>query len=431
MTLVAVATIALGFLLYCLVSRRLSHTFLTGPLLFTFFGLAMGLAGLDLIPMDVSDQALHLLAEVTLILVLFSDAANIDLAQLRRDHNLPARMLLIGMPLSVAATAAIALVLFDGLSLWEAALLAAMLAATDAALGQAVVTDPSVPVRIRQTLNVESGLNDGLALPFVLVFLSFASAGQTATSAGEWLLFGLKQVTLGPLAGATVGYLGGKAVTLAYKTEWMSDEAEGLIALALAFLAFSLAELIHGNGFIAAFIAGLTLGNTLGRKCRFLFEFAESEGLFLILMTFFIFGGAMLPEALGQINVIYVVFALLALTVLRMLPVWVALRSTGVRPVTIGFLGWFGPRGLASVLFVLLILEEAEIAGRETIFTAVMVTVILSIVLHGITAAPLSRWYGRRVMEMGTCEEAMPVPDEPFMDETDVERDAIPTETRP
>ncbi len=415
MNLTAVAIVALGFLLFGLASRRLSGSFLTGPLLFSAFGLVVGPMGLDVVPLELSHEVLHTLAEVTLILVLFTDAANIDLGQLRRDHNLPVRMLALAMPLSIVLTSVAALALFGGLSLWEAALLAAILAPTDAALGQAVVGSASVPIRIRQALNVESGLNDGIALPLVLIFASLASAMQADTGPGQWVLFGLGQVTLGPVAGVAVGYVGGKAVAHAYETRWMSDQAEGLIALALAFLAFALAELIHGNGFIAAFVAGLTFGNTLAHKCSFLYEFAEAEGLFLILMTFFIFGGAMLPEALGAIEPTHVLLALLSLTVLRMIPVWASLLGTGVQLTTTGFLGWFGPRGLASVLFVLLILEETEIAGRETIFVVVMTTVMLSIVFHGITAGPASRWYGKWLSKQGECEEIKPVSEEPFV----------------
>ena len=341
MNIAAVVIVALAFLLFGLTSRRLSGSFLTGPLLFSAFGLAVGPTGLGVVPLELSHEVLHTLAEITLILVLFSDAANIDLRQLRRDHNLPVRMLVLAMPLNIVLTAIVAMVLFGGLTMWEAALLAAILAPTDAALGQAVVSNASVPIRIRQTLNVESGLNDGFALPLVLIFASLASAMQADAGPGEWVLFGLGQVTLGPLAGIAVGYLGGKAVALAYKSKWMSDQAEGLIALALAFLAFASAELIHGNGFIAAFVAGLVFGNTLAHKCSFLYEFAEAEGLFLILMTFFIFGGVMLPEALGAINPIYLLLAILSLTVLRMVPVWLSLLGTGVQLTTIDSLRLF------------------------------------------------------------------------------------------
>ena len=188
-----------------------------------------------------------------------------------------------------------ALLLFGDFGLWEAALLAAILAPTDAALGQAVVSNLLVPVRIRQALNVESGLNDGIALPFILIFAAFASAMHAETNAAEWLVFGAKQVVFGPLAGIALGYVGAKVVSACYRTQWMSESAEGMIALGLAFGAFALAEVVHGNGFIAAFVAGLTFGNTLHQKCQFLYEFAESEGQILILLTFTAFGAAMIP----------------------------------------------------------------------------------------------------------------------------------------
>jgi NhaP-type Na+/H+ or K+/H+ antiporter len=382
--------------------------------LFSLFGLIAGPAAFGIISLQISNQALHLLAEVTLILVLFSDAANIDLAQLRRDHDLPVRMLLVGMPLTIALGVIVALLLFDGLGLWEAALLAAILAPTDAALGQAVVSNHLVPVRIRQALNVESGLNDGIALPFILIFAAFASAMQAETGTGDWLLFGAKQVILGPLAGIIVGYVGAKLVASCYRSRWMSQSAEGMIALGLAFGAFALAEVVHGNGFIAAFVAGLTFGNTLKQKCQYLYEFAESEGQILILLTFMAFGAVMIPQAMATVTMGDILFAILALTVIRMLPVHLSLIGTGIKPVTSIFLGWFGPRGLASILFVLLILEQTELANENKLFAIVMVTVALSVALHGMTAGPAARWYGTLSRRMGECEENRPVSDEPF-----------------
>jgi len=410
----AVLSITLALVAFGLISKKIEGSILTGPILFSVFGLLAGPAAFGLIPLQISNDALHLLAEVTLILVLFSDAASIDLAQLRRDHNLPVRMLLIGMPLSILFGAAAALLLFGGLGLWEAALLAAILAPTDAALGQAVVSNRVVPVRIRQALNVESGLNDGIALPFILIFGALASAVHAETDAAEWLIFGTKQIVFGPLAGIAVGYVGAKFVSLCYRTQWMSESAEGMIALGLAFGAFALAETVHGNGFIAAFVAGLTFGNTLQQKCKYLYEFAESEGQILILLTFMAFGAAMVPQAMSGVTMIHIVFALLALTVLRMLPIHLSLIGTGIKPVTSGFLGWFGPRGLASILFVLLILEEAELENESRIFAVVIITVALSVVLHGISAGPAARWYGSLSQQMGECEENRLVSDEPF-----------------
>ena len=414
MDVTGILAITLALIAFGLISRKIEGSILTGPILFSAFGLIAGPAAFGLIPLQISNEGLHLLAEVTLILVLFSDAANIDLAQLRRDHNLPVRMLLIGMPLTIALGAMVAFLFFDGLGPWEAALLAAILAPTDAALGQAVVSNRLVPVRIRQALNVESGLNDGVALPFILLFAAFASAMHAETNAAEWLVFGAKQVVFGPLAGIAIGYVGAKLVSSCYRRQWMSESAEGMIALGLAFGAFALAEVVHGNGFIAAFLGGLTFGNTLKQKCQFLYEFAESEGQILILLTFTAFGAAMIPQAMGAVTIMHIVFGILVLTVLRMLPIQLSLIGTGIKPVTSTFLGWFGPRGLASILFVLLILEEAELANESTLFAAVIVTVTLSVVLHGITAGPAARWYGSMSQQMGECEENRPVSDEPF-----------------
>jgi len=414
MDVTGILAITLALIAFGLISRKIEGSILTGPILFSAFGLIAGPAAFGLIPLQISNEGLHLLAEVTLILVLFSDAANIDLAQLRRDHNLPVRMLLIGMPLTIALGAMVAFLFFDGLGPWEAALLAAILAPTDAALGQAVVSNRLVPVRIRQALNVESGLNDGVALPFILLFAAFASAMHAETNAAEWLVFGAKQVVFGPLAGIAIGYVGAKLVSSCYRRQWMSESAEGMIALGLAFGAFALAEVVHGNGFIAAFVGGLTFGNTLKQKCQFLYEFAESEGQILILLTFTAFGAAMIPQAMGAVTIMHIVFGILVLTVLRMLPIQLSLIGTGIKPVTSMFLGWFGPRGLASILFVLLILEEAELANESTLFAAVIVTVTLSVVLHGMTAGPAARWYGSMSQQMGECEENRPVSDEPF-----------------
>jgi NhaP-type Na+/H+ or K+/H+ antiporter len=413
---VAVLTIAIALLAYGLVSRRIQGSILTGPMLFAAFGFAVGPDGAGLVPLRVSHEGLHLLAEITLILVLFSDAANLDLRQLRRDHNLPVRMLTIGLPLSIVLGAALALGLLAGFSIWEALLLAAILAPTDAALGQAVITNPVVPVRIRQTLNVESGLNDGIAFPFVLVFATVATMADAGQQASDWILFAIKQMGLGPLAGIAVGFVGAKLVAFCHRADWMSETAEGIVVLALAFAAYQAAELIGGNGFISAFAAGLSFGNTLGRHCKFLFEFADAEGLFLILLTFMAFGSAMIPMALPDFNLVYLLYAVLTLTVIRMLPVSVALLGTGVSPVTSAFLGWFGPRGLASVLYVLVVLEGAEMPHKHEIFVICTLTIMLSILLHGFTAVPAARWYGRHSQAMGECEENRPVSERPWSD---------------
>ena len=406
--------LAVGLIAFGLVSARLSNTVLTAPILFVAFGIVTGPLGLHLVDVDFSGKTIELIAEITLVLVLYTDAARIDVRTLWRYHNLPSRMLLVGLPLTILAGAIAALVVFPGLPIFEAALLAAILAPTDAALGQAVVTNKAVPVRIRQTLNAESGLNDGIALPVVLVFVSLALATEgPAQSASEWITFGALQVTLGPLAGLAVGYAGGRLIDRASTTGWMTRTFQGLGALAVAFAAFALAELIGGNGFIAAFVAGVTVGNVHRGVCEFLFDFVEEEGQLLTLLTFFLFGAVIVPQVINDVTVQVLLYAVASLTVVRMIPVVLSLLGTGLNFPTWLFLGWFGPRGLASILFALLVLGENESAQAALIMATVVTTVFLSVLLHGVSAAPAARWYSRIVTRMGDCEETQPVTEIP------------------
>jgi len=408
-----IAIVGGGFLAYSLVSGRLAGTPLTAPLAFVLFGLVIGSGVLGLVALPVQHGFVHVLAEVTLIIVLFSDAARIDLKRLIKDHGLPLRLLLIGMPLTVLLGTLAALQLLPQLALWEAALLAAILAPTDAALGQAVVSDKSVPLRIRQALNVESGLNDGIALPAVLIFASLASAGNVGESevrgAAEWVQFGLLQVTLGPLTGILCGYLGGRAIDAAAEKRWIIEAFEGPAVIALALLAFVIAETIGGNGFIAAFAGGLVFGASVLHRCHFLFEFMEGEGQFVTLLTFLIFGATMVPEAWSDLDWRLLLFAALSLTLIRMIPAAFALLGTGLSLNSLLFIGWFGPRGLASILFALLILEEHLVDEGGVLLQATVVTVGLSVLLHGLTAAPLAKLYGRFVAKRGECAELIPI----------------------
>jgi len=422
MDLVSIALVSGALLAFALVSGRLQGTIVTPPLVFIVFGYLIGQGVLGIANVDPGHGAIHVIAGLTLILVLFSDAARINLAQLRRDHDLPLRMLLIGLPLTMAGGAWLALMLFPQLDFWEAVLLAALLAPTDAALGQSVVSAKAVPVRIRQAINVESGLNDGIALPAVLLFAALASAQQESAQAAEWLSFALFQVTLGPLAGALVGFVGARLLDSAAHRGWTDTAFQGIGILSLAVFAFAVAELIGGNGFIAAFIGGMVLGATVRHPCTFLFEFMEAEGLLLMLITFLVFGAALLPEGLEHVSAATIVYAVLSLTVVRMLPVAISLMGTGLRLRSVMFLGWFGPRGLASILFVLLILEKVELVHRTELLSITVITVGLSALLHGLSAAPLAKLYGRHAARMGECQENMPVSEMPLREGLNVQR---------
>ena len=413
MDLLSIAIIAGGLLAFSLLSGRLEGTIITAPIVFIIFGFAIGGGGLGIANVDPGHSATHLVAELTLILVLFSDAARIDLARVRRDHNLPLRMLVVALPLTVLLGAAIAAWLFAEFSLWEAALLAALLAPTDAALGQSVVAAKVVPVRIRQAINVESGLNDGIVLPLVLV-LAALSGAQAGQQAGDWVVFALLQVTLGPVVGIVLGYLGARALDTAAERGWASPAFQGIGILSLSALAYVAAELIHGNGFIAAFVGGMVFGNSIKHPCTFLFEFMETEGQLLMLITFLIFGAALLPDGIAQVSPVVLLYAVLSLTVIRMIPTALSLLGSGVRLPTQLFLGWFGPRGLASILFGLLIVEQADVPHGHELLAITVITVALSALLHGASAAPLARVYGALAGRMGECEENKPAADLPL-----------------
>jgi NhaP-type Na+/H+ or K+/H+ antiporter len=351
--------------------------------------------GLGLLDIGFDSEIVRALAEATLVIVLFTDASWIDLKILKRNYDLPLRMLGIGLPLTIVVGTLVAATLLDTLSFWEAAVAAAILAPTDAALGQAVVSSPKAPVRIRQALNVESGLNDGIALPVVLFFIHLAAVSESMVDAGYWFDFVTHQLVLGPVVGAAVGFGGGRLVEWAGRSRWMSHSFQQISAIALSLLAFAGAEAVEGNGFIAAFVAGLVLGNTAKRACSCLIEFAEAEGQLLTLLAFFVFGVAEIGPTIGALTVPLVLYAVLSLTLIRMVPVSLSLLGTGLRAPTHVFLGWFGPRGLASILYIFLVLEESDLEGRDDIFTVVMCTVLLSIFLHGMSAWPATNWYAR------------------------------------
>ena len=410
-----VALIATLILAFGMVSARLDGTILTPPMVFVLCGVAMGPSALGLLELEIGEGALHVLAELTLILVLFGDATRIDLSALRRELGLPVRLLAIGLPLSMLLGALLGKALFPEFGWWEAAALGAILAPTDAALGQAVVSSPVVPLRIRQALNVESGLNDGIALPFVLIFISLASMGHGDTrTTNEWIAFAVLQVTVGPLAGIVVAWVSGKLLQWAGDAGGLDEHFERLAGLAVALLCYAAAELVGGNGFIAAFVGGATLGHTQRHRCKWMLAFLEAEGQLLMLMVFLGLGVTLAVPAVSTATGAVFAYALLSLTVVRMLPVSVSLLGSGLRGPSHAFLGWFGPRGLASILYGILLLSEAAAPHQEEIFQIVVVTALASVLVHGVSAAPGAAWYGRLTQDRSAGPaEFMPVTEHP------------------
>ncbi len=386
---------AVAVFVYALIARRIAGWIVTAPLVFLILGFALNRG--ELLHVEHARHLLHVLAEATLVIVLFSDAAAIDLAALRMRHVWPLRMLVVGLPLAILLGGGAAYLILPTWTIWELGLLAAILAPTDAALGQAVVSNKTVPERVRRALSVESGLNDGLALPAILFFGCIAVGGVHEQVQGNWLVYALQQIGLGTLAGAAVGWAGGRLMRGSYRRGWSTESFEGLGVLALAALSYFAAEAIHGNGFIAAFVAGLVFGYLLRGRCKFVFEFMETEGQALILLTFLLVGGSLLPSAIASIELPALILILISLFLVRPVAIWISLIATDANPLTRGFMGWFGPRGLATVLFALLVVADLdELERGEEILTIAVVAVGISALLHGMTAAPGARWFGRR-----------------------------------
>jgi NhaP-type Na+/H+ or K+/H+ antiporter len=380
--------------IYALMARWIELSIITLPMIFTGLGIALGGTGLDLVPMGADNEVIHAFVEITLVLVLFSDASGVKRQNLSGGNvTIPLRMLLIGMPLTVVLGTLVAMWVSPNQPWALALLVAAILTPTDAALGQSVVSNPNVPKRISQSINIESGLNDGLAFPIVLL-AAITAARATGYEGGQApdnvAVFALLQITVGLLAGAMVGYGAAKLLDFAISRNATTTVAQGLYFLSVAFLAYFGAELVGGNGFIAAFVGGLVFGNTLRAPSVFIREFMEGEGQLLTLATFFIFGSVLAPIGLEHASWKTVTLALLFLTVVRMLPIWLSLAGLKLSSYEKIFLGWFGPRGLASILFALLVLEDFPIPGAQELTACVVLTVLISIVLHGVSAAPLS-----------------------------------------
>jgi sodium/hydrogen antiporter len=389
--------VALALLAVASVSRRLSGTPVTPAMIFVAVGLLVGPKVLDELDLARTSSIVQSLAEATLALVLFSDASRINLHELRSGAGVPLRLLGIGLPLTIVSGAAAAAGILGELSLGEAAILAIVLAPTDAALGQAVVTEPRVPARIRQALNVESGLNDGICVPLLFIAIAIADVESEVAGGRSAATLVVEEIGYGVLGGAAAGILIAVIVRVAGRRDLITPAWQQVIPAAGAGLAYGVASALGGSGFIAAFVAGASFGGLLGRDPSRMNRLTEEVGNVLNGVTFLIFGAVLLGPALGEVTWKVALYVVLSLTALRMLPVAIALLGTRARLPTVGFLGWFGPRGLASIVFALILLEESQLPHEQTLLLAIYLAVGLSVLAHGITAAPLAdryaRWY--------------------------------------
>jgi NhaP-type Na+/H+ or K+/H+ antiporter len=356
----------------------------------------MGPLGLAWFDGDISRSELRTLADLTLALILFIDAANADLSVLKRQFRIPSRMLLFGLPGVIFLGTLTASLLFDNLSLFEAAILGTMLAATDAALGKAVVTNKSVPTQIREGLNIESGLNDGLCVPILFVFIALAIGSGTEGGSTMLALEHLAgELGIGLAVGLGLTAVGTWAMRWCRDKGWLTEIWKQVTVVALAIACFSVAQSLHGSGYIAAFTGGLLFGFRAKEATHRLVLAAEGTGETLALMTWLVFGATVIGQSVEYFTWEMLVYALLSLTVIRILPIFLSLSGTGESTASKLFLGWFGPRGLASIVFAIIVINMGVPEGKF-IAMVVVLTVFLSLVAHGVSANPLAKLLGRK-----------------------------------
>ncbi|MCH7900733.1 MAG: sodium:proton antiporter [Acidobacteria bacterium] len=375
------------------VSGRLARLSITEPLMAVGIGILITFLVVD--PIDIRSPAALTFLELTLALVLFTDAARIDVGRIRRQYRWPARMLLIGLPLAMVLGAVVAGWIL-AIPLGAALLLGVILAPTDAALAEPVLESEVLPVRIRQTLNIESGLNDGLALPvlFIAIGLIESEAGRSVSSS---VLLVVSLVGIGVAGGALLGLAGAWVISRATEHGWMDELHQKIAAVALALGTFAAVEVLGGSGFVAAFVAGAVLGARVRPKCEYLYDFADTEGRALVLIAFVFLGAGPIYQLIREgVPWQAWVVSLVALFVVRPLAIGVSLIGEKLLPSTVLFFGWFGPRGLATAVFLLVAFEElTDISPLVADIT--FLTVALSVLLHGVSAMPASQWLAGRI----------------------------------
>lgn len=397
---IPVLVVALVVLGYGYFSKLFSHFNISGPMIFAAIGIFLSPLGIGTSTVQFNGELVQITAEITLIVILFSDASGLHLKKLRHEWGIPVRLLFIGLPLTIAAAIFMAEAIFPNELTTYLVLMALILAPTDAALGKAVVTDKTVPEKIRTSINVESGLNDGIVYPLLITVVAMIVSGQAQAQDNGWAGYVAQQIAFGAIAGSILGYLSALLSSLVIRLNWMDENYKNLVPVALAILSYYLAEYVGGNGFIAAFFAGLFVGNYSEDLRQHVEDFAESEGDLLILICFLIFGIAFIPPTIDYWSLDVLLYSLLSLTLLRMIPVAISLIGTKFDLSTMLFIGWFGPRGIASVLYVLIVVHEiGSIKGHETVYAVISLTVLLSIILHGISAQPFARLYARKHSE--------------------------------
>lgn len=389
-SLLIIAAIAFIFGLF---SNSLKNTYLSGPILFVLAGLLAGPFGLNILDLEIGNTSVGTFAELTLALVLFGDASLARFSIVGRNVKFPERLLLIGLPLTLLLGIGVGSLVFSSLSIYEIAILAIILAPTDAALGKPVVSNPAIPARIRESLNIESGLNDGICVPFLLLVFALMDRGSNVTGM-QGTMFFVKAIGVGMLIGLTLTYAGNWLIRKSMEKNWMDESWERIIIVTLAFLIYGLAGILGGSGFIACFSGGLLFGVIQKRHKQKLILAVEGISDLFSLITWGLFGSIIVYRVFSHITWQTILYAVLSLTLIRMLPVYLSLVRTDLNRYEKLFIGWFGPRGLATIVFIYLALEHG-VKPDNPLVSATIFTILLSIVLHGSTAKLITDYYKR------------------------------------
>ncbi|SET48373.1 cation:proton antiporter [Thalassotalea agarivorans] len=385
-------------LIFGLVSKKAENSPVSAPMFFLTVGLILGPVGFDIIDVDIEASEVRLIAELTLIILLFVDATFIKISDISsKVRGLPARLLFVGLPLTMIFGFVIAYFMFPQWNFWLIALLALILSPTDAALGQAVIKSPKVPERIRESISIESGLNDGIALPPILICLAVLLSGDAALSGErDWTLYVVTQLTLGPVMGLLIGYIGGSLINVSVQNGWMSHVFQRLSCIALAIVAYSFAEAVEGNGFIAAFCAGAMLTVNQQDVQERIQDYGEAEGQMLALFVFLIMGLVAVPKFAVYWTWEYLLYAVLSLTVIRIVPVFICLMGSKLDNYTKLFIAWFGPRGIASILYFIMAINYLGPTGYEEVYSIIVLTILISVFLHGASAVFMSNKFEQK-----------------------------------
>jgi NhaP-type Na+/H+ or K+/H+ antiporter len=391
------ASLAIFAFLFSIVAGRIERGAVSGPIIFIAFGLLAGPFGFGFLDINVNNTELRVIADLTLALVLFIDAANADLSILRKHATIPRRMLLVGLPLCIALGIGAGVVIFPNVSLFEICILATMLAATDAALGKGVVSNKAVPARVREGLNIESGLNDGMCVPVLLVFLALATGSSSEdNSMGLALELVAREIGIGLAVAVVFSVAGAQLMTIAGERGWFTDVWRQLPVVLLALACFATAQTLHGSGYIAAFVGGLIFGHFAKEKTHKLVIAGEGIAELLAMLTWVIFGAAAIGQSWAGMTADVILYSLLSLTLIRMLPNVIALTGTGEKLETKLFLAWFGPRGLASIVFFVIVANE-KLPAESVLQHVVVCTISLCVIAHGLTANAWAKGLSKRL----------------------------------